>query len=66
MRARRTFSEKFKRQVVESVLSRSISQVELTMENRVLRQVIDLGEKEKKESLIITSRGYKMSKKDAK
>jgi len=29
MRARRTFDEKFKRQVVESVLSGSISQVEL-------------------------------------
>jgi len=114
MRARRTFDEKFKRQVVESVLSGSISQVELarkytistllisrwkkeykqgkffennmditrfelklhelervvgelTMENRMLRQVIDLVEKEKKEeSLIVTSRGYKMLKKDAK
>lgn len=114
MRARRTFSEKFKRQVVESILSGSISQVELarkyevspllisrwkreykqgkffennmditrfelklhelervvgelTMENRMLRQVIDLARKEKKEdSSIVTSRGYKMSKKDAK
>jgi transposase-like protein len=114
MRARRTFDEKFKRQVVESVLSGSISQVELsrkyaispllisrwkkeykqgkffennmditrfelklhelervvgelTMENRMLRQVVELVEKEKKEeSLIVTSRGYKMSKKDVK
>ena len=39
---------------------------ELTMENRMLRQVVDLVEKEKKEeSLIVTSRGYK-SKKDVK
>ena len=114
MRARRTFDEKFKRQIVESVLSGSISQVkltrkyeispllisrwkkeykqgkffennmditrfklrlhelervvgELTMENRMLRQVIDLVEKEKKEeSLIVTSRGYKMLKRDVK
>jgi len=114
MRARRTFDEKFKRQVVESVLSGSVSQVELarkytispllvsrwrkeykqgkffennmdvtrfelklhelervvgelTMENRMLRQVIDLAQKEKKEeSLIVTSRGYKMLKGDAK
>jgi transposase-like protein len=97
MRARRTFDEKFKRQVVESVLSGSISQAalsrkyevspllisrwkkeykqgkffennmditrfelrlhelervvgELTMENRMLRQVIELVEKEKKKS----------------
>jgi putative transposase len=111
MRVRRTFDEKFKRQVVESVLSSSISQVELarkyefspllisrwkkeykqgkffennmditrfelklhelegvvgelTMENRMLRQVIELIEKEKKEeSLIVNSRGYKMLKK---
>ena len=110
MRARRTFDEKFKRQVVELVLSGSVSQVELsrkyevspllisrwekeyksgkffennmditrlklrlhelervvgelTMENRMLRQVIDFVEKEKKEeSLIVTSRGYKMLK----
>ena len=114
MRARRTFDEKFKRQVVESVLSGSVSQVELarkytispllvsrwkkeykqgkffennmdvtrfelklhelervvgelTMENRMLRQVIDLVEKEKKEeSLIVTSRSYKMLKGDVK
>jgi len=114
MRARRTFDEKFKRQVVESVLSGSISQVELarkytispllisrwkkeyksgkffennmdttrfelklhelervvgelTMENRMLRQVIDFVEKEKKEeSLIVTSRGYKMLRGDVK
>ncbi len=114
MRARRTFDEKFKRQVVESVLSGSVSQVELarkytispllvsrwkkeykqgkffennmdvtrfelklhelervvgelTMENRMLRQVIDLAQKEKKEeSSIVTSRGYKMLKGDAK
>ena len=113
MRARRTFDEKFKRQVVESVLSGSISQVELsrkyaispllisrwkkeykqgkffennmdvtrfelklhelervvgelTMENRMLRKVVELAQKEKKESLIVTSRGYKMSKKDVK
>jgi len=110
MRVRRTFDEKFKRQVVESVLSGSFSQVELarkytispllvsrwkkeykkgkffennmdvtrfelklhelervvgelTMENRMLRQVIEIVEKEKKEeSLIVTSRGYKMLK----
>jgi uncharacterized protein YpiB (UPF0302 family) len=38
---------------------------ELTMENRMLRQVIELAQKEKKEeSLIVTSRGYKMLKKD--
>jgi len=114
MRARRTFDEKFKRQVVESVLSGSVSQVELarkytispllvsrwkkeykqgkffennmdvtrfelklhelervvgelTMENRMLRQVIDLAQKEKKEeSLIVTSRGYKMLKGDVR
>ena len=97
MRAKRTFDEKFKRQVVESVLSGSVSQVELarkyevspllisrwkreykqgkffennmditrfelklhelervvgelTMENRMLRQVIELAQKEKKKS----------------
>ncbi|MHB8280086.1 MAG: transposase [Candidatus Humimicrobiaceae bacterium] len=31
MRARRTFDEKFKRQVIESVLSGSVSQVELAL-----------------------------------
>src|SRR4030066_1059218 len=99
MRARRTISEKFKRQVVESVLSGSVSQVELsrkyevspllisrwkreykqgkffennmditrfelklhelervvgelTMENRMLRQVIELAQKEKKRRVL--------------
>ena len=38
---------------------------ELTMENRMLRQVIDLVEKEKKEeSQVVTSRSYKMLKGD--
>lgn len=36
MRARRTFSQKFKRQVVESVLSGSVSQVELSLKYEVL------------------------------
>ena len=40
---------------------------ELTMENRILRQVIDLAQKEKKEeSLIVTSRNYKMLKGDVR
>ncbi|MCL5771268.1 MAG: hypothetical protein M1479_03225 [Actinobacteria bacterium] len=40
---------------------------ELTMENRMLRQAIDLVEKEKKEqSLIVTSQDYKMLKRGAK
>ena len=40
---------------------------ELTMESRMLRQVIDLVEKEKKEeSLIVSSRGYKILKGEAK
>ena len=39
----------------------------LTLENRMLRQLINMVEKEKKEeSLIVTSRNYKMLKKDAK
>ena len=40
---------------------------ELIMENRMIRQVIELVENEKKEeSLTVTSRGYKILKKDAK
>ena len=114
MRIRRIFDENFKRQVVESVLSGSISQAELarkyaispllisrwksqykqgkffennmditrfelkihelervvgelTMENRMLRQAVDIAQKEKKEqSLIVTSQSYKMLKGDAK
>ncbi|MBU4293662.1 MAG: transposase [Actinobacteria bacterium] len=49
MRARRTFDEKFKRQVVESVLSGSVSQVELAREYTISPLIISRWKKEYKQ-----------------
>ena len=48
MRARRTFDEKFKRQVIESVLSGSVSQVELSRKYTISPLLISRWKKEYK------------------
>ena len=54
MRARRTFDEKFKRQVIESVLSGSVSQVELSRKYTISPLLISRWKKEYTTSLLVT------------